>query len=1128
MRLLVSAVSLLALASPLALVATEATAVPAAKPAITPQPQQVVERSDGFPVTPVVGLVRTSRSDADAERVVREALTRAGVKTVQTTDGTDPGTPTTIWLGRSAPVLSALQVKDSTGLPAEGYVLAAGRDRNDRAQIVLDGVDGDGTFYAAQSLAQLVQARPGQDWMPGIAVRDWPTMRYRGSIEGFYGTPWSNADRLDHLSYLGAHRMNTYEYAPKDDPYHRERWRDAYPADKLAQLGELVTRARQNKVDFTFALSPGLSICYTSEADFQALIAKFESLYALGARSFNVPLDDIDYNTWHCDADRAKYGTGGAAAGRAQSDLLNRVQREWVESKPDVAPLQMVPTEYYNVSETPYKKALREQLDSDVVVHWTGIGVVPKTITAAQAAQAKAVFGHDILIWDNYPVNDYAAGRLLLAPYTGREAGIADSVVGVISNPMNQAAVSKLALYSFAEFGWNPARYDATPVWLRAISERAGGDPRTIDALRVFADLNTYDGTLHSDSAPAFGAAVDEFWQRWRAGERTQAIAFLQPKVAAITTAPATIRAGVADPAFGDEAESWLKATELWGQAMSRALDLLTALEAGNGPAAWTARQQMTALVTQAKAIRDSRAPHDGTYPRIGERVVDELIAETGRVHDRWLGVTPGKTATTNLGTYQDNVPARMVDGDANTFYWSNGNPGPGSEIRVDLGSAVSIGAIAVLMGKTSSPNDYIHSGALEYSVDGTRWTELTRATTADVRFTAPAGTTARYVRYRSLTASDFWLVVREFSVETIGGTTTTLTASGTPTPAAGSSYQRAVDGNVETAYVPATAPNAGDALVATLSAPRALARLTVLQPSSSVGSADIEVRVGGVWQRVGSFSSAYAEVPVGDLPAEAVRLVWKGGSPAAVAELVPLWTDTPQVTLRTSEDRTDVVRGVASSFVIDVAAGLSKDVTGTLQIAPPAGWSAAPITTPIAVRRGFTQSVTVKLTPPADAALADVDIPATLTGSTTSSAVLRVAVRPRTSDTNSALHRPVVASSTEPGTSFTADLAVDGNAGTRWASGYDDASWLQIDLGSPTRLGKVVLRWETAYGSAYKIQVSDDANTWTTAAEVTNGDGGTDTVWLDAAGRYVRVQGVHRATQYGYSLYEAEVYPAV
>ncbi|RZU10186.1 hyaluronoglucosaminidase [Kribbella rubisoli] len=1117
MRLLLSA--LLALTSPLALAAPTATAVPPAAPTISPAPQQVVARSDGFPITPVVGLVRTSRSDADAERVVRAALASAGVKTVRTTDGSDPGTPTTIWLGRTSSVLSALQVQDSTGLPAEGYVLAAGRDRHDRAQIVIDGVDSDGTFYAAESLAQLVgQAR---HWMPGVAVRDWPTMRYRGSIEGFYGTPWSQADRLDHLDYLGAHRMNTYEYAPKDDPYHREQWRDPYPADKLAQLGELVTRARQNKVDFTFALSPGLSICYTSDADFQALTAKFESLYALGARSFNVPLDDIDYNTWHCDADRAKYGTGGEAAARAQSDLLNRIQREWVESKPDVAPLQMVPTEYYNVSETPYKKVLREQLDSAVVVHWTGVGVVPQTITAVQAAQAKAVFGHDILIWDNYPVNDYAAGRLLLAPYTGRGAGIADDVVGVISNPMNQAAVSKVALYSFAEFGWNPARYDATSIWLRAIAERAGGDRRTADALRVFADLNTYDGTLHPESAPVFGAAVDSFWRRWQAGQRTQAIAALCPRVNAIVAAPGTIRSGVVDPAFVGQAESWLKATELWGQAMSRGLDLLAALEAGNGAAAWTARQQMSALVISAKAIRDSRAPHDGTYPRIGERVVDELIAEVGRVHDRWLGVTPGKSATTNLGTYQDNVPARMVDGDESTFFWSNGAPGPGSEVRVDLGSAVQIGDIAVLMGKSGSPDDYIHSGALEYSVDGTRWTELTRATSAEVRFTAPAGTVARYVRYRSLTASDFWLVVREFTVSTVGGNVTTLTASGTPAPAAGSSYQRAVDGDVSSAYVPGSAPVAGDALVATLSAPRSLARLTVLQ--TSVGIADVEVQVGGAWKRVGRVSSAYAEVPVGDVMASAVRLAWKGGTPA-VAELIPLWSDTPPVALGTGSDRIDVVRGAESSVVVDVSAGSRADVSGRLHIAVPSGWVVeAPDR--LTVRRGLTSSVTVELTPPAGASPADVDIPVTFG---TASAVLRVAVRPRTSDTNIALHRPVVASGIEPGTSFGADLAVDGDTTTRWASAYDDASWLQVDLGASTHLGKVVLRWEAAYGSAYKIEVSDDATTWTTATEVTDGDGGTDTLWLDTTARYVRLQGVHRATQYGYSLYEAEVYPAV
>lgn len=1128
---LLSTVGAIALAVPLALIPPGAAAAdtpPSEASVVSPEPQQLTQRDDGFPITPVVGLVRGKDSDADSERVLRQVLQRAGVKTVRTTDGSDPGTPTTFWLGQGDTALAQLHVNGSAALAAEGYVLAAGRDDKGRGHVVLDGVDTDGTFYAAQSLAQLVQARPGTDWMPGVAIRDWPTMRYRGSIEGFYGTPWSHSDRLDHVDYLGAHRMNTYEYAPKDDPYHRETWREPYPADKLAQLGELVTRARQNKVDFTFALSPGLDICYTSEADFQALVAKFDSLYALGGRSFNVPLDDIDYNVWHCDADRAKYGTGGGAAGRAQSDLLNRVQREWVETKPDVAPLQMVPTEYYNVTETPYKKALRDLLDPDVVVHWTGIGVVPQTITAAQAAQAKAVFGHDILIWDNYPVNDYAAGRLLLADYSGREPGIADHVVGVISNPMNQAAVSKVALYSFGELGWNPASYNEQASWLRALDERAGGDAATARALRVFADLNTYDGTLHSESAPELGAAIDTFWKTWRAGDRSGAVKKLQPQVNAVAAAPAVIRAGVVDPAFSDEAESWLKATELWGQAMQRALVLLAALDAGNGATAWTERQQITTLINQAKAIRDSRAPHNGTYPRIGERVVDELLAEVGRVHDRWLGVVPGRTATTSLGTYQDNVPARMVDGDPNTFYWSNGSPGPGAEVRVDLGDSTEISDIAVLMGKSSSPSDYIHSGALEYSVDGTQWTELARGTTAEVRATAPAGTKARYVRYRALTTSDFWLVVREFSVQAVGSDKTTLTVTGSPTPATGSSYQRAADGNVETAYVASGAPAAGDALVATLSAPRRMASLTVLQQAGGVGKAQVEVRVGGEWLSVGSVGAAYAELDTKDLLAEAIRLVWNDGSPAPqVAELVPRWADTPLVTMSVDPAQADVVRGQASTITVNLSPAGAEDLTGTLAINSPAGWTVTPSSTPITVTRGFTRSVAVKVTPPADAALSTVTLPVTFNaGGETFTATAALSVRPKTSTTNAALDRPVTASGVEPGTSYTPEFAVDGDPATRWASGYDDASWLQVDLGTAMALGKVVLRWETAYGKAYQVQVSDDANTWTTAAEVADSDGGVDTVWLDATGRYLRLQGVKRATSYGYSLYELEAYP--
>jgi hypothetical protein len=72
---------------------------------------------------------------------------------------------------------------------------------------------------------------------------------------------------------------------------------------------------------------------------------------------------------------------------------------------------------------------------------------------------------------------------------------------------------------------------------------------------------------------------------------------------------------------------------------------------------------------------------------------------------------------------------------------------------------------------------------------------------------------------------------------------------------------------------------------------------------------------------------------------------------------------------------------------------------------------------------------------------------------------------------------------------------------------------------------GRIILRWETAYASGYKLQTSNNAQTWTDIYSTTTGNGGVDTVSVSATGRYVRMLGVTRATAYGYSLYEFEIY---
>ncbi|KDQ65482.1 discoidin domain-containing protein [Streptomyces halstedii] len=102
---------------------------------------------------------------------------------------------------------------------------------------------------------------------------------------------------------------------------------------------------------------------------------------------------------------------------------------------------------------------------------------------------------------------------------------------------------------------------------------------------------------------------------------------------------------------------------------------------------------------------------------------------------------------------------------------------------------------------------------------------------------------------------------------------------------------------------------------------------------------------------------------------------------------------------------------------------------------------------------------------------------------------------------------------------------AVDGDPGTRWSSGASDPQWLQVDLGAPAALDRVELSWETAYATAYRIELSSNGNDWSTAYSTTTGTGGNETHGISGTARYVRMLGTARATVYGYSLWEFKVF---
>ena len=131
----------------------------------------------------------------------------------------------------------------------------------------------------------------------------------------------------------------------------------------------------------------------------------------------------------------------------------------------------------------------------------------------------------------------------------------------------------------------------------------------------------------------------------------------------------------------------------------------------------------------------------------------------------------------------------------------------------------------------------------------------------------------------------------------------------------------------------------------------------------------------------------------------------------------------------------------------------------------------------------------------------------------------------PPATGTNLALNRPATSNSNESA-SYTPDKAVDGSVSTRWSSAFSDPQWIYVDLGATYNISQVVLNWEAAYATAYQVQVSSDASNWSTIYSATTEDGGIDNLTgLTGTGRYVRMYGTQRATPYGYSLWEFEVY---
>lgn len=364
----------------------------------------------------------------------------------------------------------------------EGYWLSVEADK-----IIIAGYDYRGTYYGVQTLKQLINA----DQLALCQISDYPNISARGVVEGFYGEPWSFENRMSQINFYGDNKLNTYIYGPKDDPYHRSpHWRDPYPTKEAEEIKKYVEAANSNHVDFVWAIHPGMDIKWNTE-DRDAMMNKLSLMYDLGIRAFAVFFDDISGEQVNADK---------------QAELLNYIDDNFVKPKKDVLPLILCPTEYnksWSNIEKGYLPTLGEKLNPSIHIMWTGDRVI-SDIDVEGLEWINKHIKRNAYIWWNFPVSDYVRDHILLGPSYGLDTKADGMMSGFMSNPMEHAEASKIAIYGVADYSWNIADYKSMEAWERALKQVM---PNNYEALRTFAIHN-------SDLGPnGHGYRRDESWE---------------------------------------------------------------------------------------------------------------------------------------------------------------------------------------------------------------------------------------------------------------------------------------------------------------------------------------------------------------------------------------------------------------------------------------------------------------------------------------------------------------------------------------------------------------------------------------------------------------------------------------
>ena len=604
----------------------------------------------------------------------------------------------------------------------DSYVL----DSGDGVITVL-GADTDASFYGLTSLYHVIKQLDSYT-IRNFHIEDWADVASRGFIEGYYGNPWSTEDRINLMTWGGYYKLNSYFYAPKNDPKHNSNWRQLYTDEEIETLIKpLADAGNASKCRFVYALHTFMNnaVRFDTEEHYQedlAIVqAKFEQVIEAGVRQVAILADDA-----------ANVGADNYIKFlNDMTDWLAEMGKKYPDLKQT---LPFCTVEYMYNGQSYY-----QQFPENVQIVMTGgriWGEVSNSFTETFTNTA----GRGPYMWINWPCTDNSKNHLIMGGYsTFLHPGVDPAKIqGIVLNPMQQSEPSKVAIFGNACYSWNiwETEEEADLAWnnsFKYVDHNSAIETEGSNALRELSkhmmnqNMDSRVTALQEsvDLAPMLTAFKDKLNSNTVTAEDVDA---LIAEFEVLQDAADIYEAQAGDTNVRDQIIYWL---DCWDDTTDAAIAYLNGVKAViNGDT--TAILQYN---TAGKTAFDSSKTHalwyldHYEYAEVGVQHIVPFIQAAADYVSKYAETAMNPDAViqsfiTNRTDSPNGSTDNVFDGDDSTMA-SYRNPVwiyTGDYVGVMYNRVISISDIRFLLG---TGKNHFEASKLQYTVDGSEWLDL-------------------------------------------------------------------------------------------------------------------------------------------------------------------------------------------------------------------------------------------------------------------------------------------------------------------------------------------------------------------------------------------------------------------